>query len=57
MAQQQHCRFLHKHVFLVGMQDPVMLKELISTQLVRVLVHDNDEYVSEEDAEVNFSVG
>ena len=34
-----------------------MFKELISTQLVRVLVHDNDEYVSEEDADVNFSVG
>ena len=34
-----------------------MFKELITTQLVRVLLHDNDEYMSEEDAEQNFSVG
>ena len=34
-----------------------MLKELLSTQLVRVHLHDNDEYISEGDAEVNFSVG
>ena len=57
MAQQQHCRFLHKHVFLVGRQDPTMFKELLSTQLVRVHLHDNDEYINEGDAEVNFSVG
>ena len=57
MAQQQHCRFLHKHVFLVGRQDPTMFKELLSTQLVRVHLHDNDEYIGEGDAEVNFSVG
>ena len=27
MAQQPHCRFLHKHVFLTGLADPVLLKE------------------------------
>lgn len=34
-----------------------MLKEMLSTELVRVHIHDNDEYVNENDAEVNFSVG
>lgn len=33
-----------------------MLKEMLATKLVRVYVHDCDEFVSE-DAETNFSVG
>lgn len=34
-----------------------MFKELITTQVIQVLLHDNDEYMSEGDAEQNFSLG
>ena len=37
--------------------DPVELKEFFATQLMRVIVHDNDEYTGERDAEQNFSAG
>jgi hypothetical protein len=56
MPQQADCRFKQKHVFLVGRHDPVLLKEMLATKLVRVFVHDNDEYVSNDD-EVYFSKG
>lgn len=48
MAQQPHCRFMHRHVFLVGRHDPVQFKELLATTLVRVVLHDCDEYVADE---------
>ena len=47
---------MHKHVFLVGRHDPVQFKELLATTLVKVILHDCDEYVAE-DADQNFSVG
>jgi len=47
---------MHKHVFLVGSHDPVLFKEMLATRLVRVYLHDNDEYVAE-DADASFSVG
>lgn len=56
MPQQPSCRFQQKHVFLVGKHDPVLLKEMLATRLVRVYLHDCDEFVSE-DTDVNFSVG
>lgn len=56
MAQQPNCRFMHRHVFLVGRHDPVQFKELLATKLLRVVLHDCDEYVTE-DTEVNFSNG
>ena len=43
-------------MFLVGVHDPVYFKELLATTLVRVVLHDCDEYVSE-DSDANFSVG
>ena len=55
LPQQKHCRFLQKHVFLVGLLNAVQLKELLSTELVRVILHDNDEYTDHEEQE--FSVG
>jgi hypothetical protein len=49
---------MHKHVFLVGLQDPVMFKELLTTQLVRVELHDCDEFVAPEDEkDTKFSIG
>lgn len=58
MPQQQHCRFLQKHVILVGLIEPVQLKELLSTQLLRVILHDNDEYAKVgDDEDQTFSVG
>jgi hypothetical protein len=54
--QSPACRFQQKHVFLVGKHDPVLLREMFATKLVRVYLHDCDEYVSE-DSDLNFSVG
>ena len=31
-------------MFLVGKHDPVYFRELLATKLLRVLIHDNDEY-------------
>ena len=45
---------MHKHVVLVGHHDPVTFKEMLATKLVRVYLHDCDEYTSEE---AKFSVG
>ena len=56
MPQQANCKFNQKHVFLVGKHDPVLLKEMLATRLVRVYLHDCDEYM-EEGIEVNFSKG
>ena len=56
MPQQSACRFMHKHVFLVGKHDPVMFREMLATNLVRVYLHDCDEFVNE-DADAVFSVG
>lgn len=47
---------MHKHVFLVGTHDPVQFKEMLATKLVKVYLHDCDEYVAA-DSEATFSVG
>lgn len=36
---------MHKHVFLVGLTDPVMFKEMLNTNLLKIELHDCDEYV------------
>ena len=43
-------------MFLVGKHDPVLLKEMLATQLIRVFVHDSDEFV-DSDEKVHFSTG
>jgi hypothetical protein len=48
MPQQATCRFMHKHVFLVGRHDAVTFKEMLATRLVRVFLHDCDEYTNED---------
>lgn len=56
--QQSFIRLMHKHVFLVGTMDPIQFKELITTQIVKVELHDCDEYVAPEDEkEAKFSIG
>ena len=57
--QQASCKFNHKHVFLLGEMDHVMLKEMLATKIVSVELHDCDEYIeNEEDAKVaKFSAG
>ena len=47
---------MHKHVFLVGKYDSVTFKEMLTTKLVRVYLHDCDEYMAET-SEVKFSTG
>lgn len=56
MPQQPACKFNHKHVFLVGNINATSLKELLSQDLVRVYLHDCDEYVSA-NSTVTFPVG
>lgn len=56
MPQQPSCRFEQKNVFLLGKQDPTQLKEMLATKLVRVFLHDCEEYVSE-DSDATFAVG
>jgi hypothetical protein len=49
---------MHKHVFLLGLHDPVLLKELLATRVVQVDLHDCDEYVPPEDEkDTKFSIG
>jgi len=49
---------MHKHVFLLGLHDPVLLKELLATRVVQVDLHDCDEYVPQEDEkDAKFSIG
>ena len=49
---------MHKHVFLVGIHDPVLFKEMLATQLLKVELHDCDEYVAPEDEkDAKFSIG
>lgn len=56
--QQPMTKFMHKHVFLLGIHDPVLLKELFATNLVKVDLHDCDEYVAPEDEkDAKFSYG
>ncbi len=56
--QQPFIKFMHKHVFLVGLHDPVMFRELLATHVVKVDLHDCDEYVPPEDEkDAKFSIG
>ena len=50
-------KFLHRHVFLLGLHDPVLLRELLATHLVQVDLHDCDEYVTPPEDEAKFSIG
>jgi len=51
-------KFVHKHVYLLGLHDPVLLREMLATHLVQVDLHDCDEYVAPEDEkDAKFSVG
>lgn len=56
MPQQRNCKFDQKHVFLLGRQDPTLLREMLSTNLVKAYLHDCEEFVSE-GSDANFSVG
>lgn len=56
--QKPTIKFMHKHVFLLGIHDPVLLRELLATHLITVDLHDCDEYVAPEDEkEAKFSIG
>jgi hypothetical protein len=35
-------------VFLIGLIDPIKLRELLATKTVRAYIHDSDEYCDEE---------
>lgn len=51
-------KFMHKHVFLLGIHDPVLLREKLATHLVKVDLHDCDEYVPiEDEKDAKFSIG
>ena len=45
-------------MFLVGLLDPVLVREMLATEQLRVIVHDNDEYTGDNDCDDGmFSVG
>ena len=43
-------------MFLVGKHDPVLLKEMLATRVIRIYLHDSDEYNDSGD-EIYFSMG
>jgi hypothetical protein len=47
MPQASTAKFNHQHVFLLGANDPVLLRELITTKTVKILLHDNEEMTEE----------
>ncbi len=48
---------MHKHVFLIGLQDPVQFKEFLATRYLTFELHDNDEEIdAEEDAVFSYGV-
>ena len=49
LPQQAKCRFNHSHVIFVGLQDPIAFRELLATKLVRVYLHDDEQYSSDPD--------
>lgn len=51
VPQQASCRFGHKHVFLLGGLDHVVLREMLATKIVSVELHDNDEYIANKEDE------
>lgn len=48
VPQNPTCKFNHEHVFLIGLIDAIKLKELLATKMVRVYLHDSEEYCEEE---------
>lgn len=56
MPQQSVCKFNQKHVFFIGETDATQMKELLATKLVKVFLHDCDEYVKD-GAEATFPIG
>ena len=57
LPQQRTCRFNYEHCFLLGKQnDPVQLKEMLATKVVKVYLHDNDQYTQQEEGR-EFSKG
>jgi len=59
MPQQFHCKFKQKHVFLIGLLDHIKLREKFATKIVSVELHDNEEYLENEEEAKNvfFSAG
>jgi len=49
VPQHTTCKFNHTHVILVGKHDPVILKELLATKVMKVFLHDTDEFNQEND--------
>ena len=48
---------MQKHVFLIGQLEPVQLKEMLASNPLRIVVHDNEEYSEDKDVAQEFSVG
>lgn len=47
VPQSSTCKFNHQHVYLVGRFDAAQIKELFATKLIKIYLHDSDEYNSE----------
>ena len=47
LPQSTAAKFDHQHVFLLGVNDPIQLRELLATKTVKILLHDNEESTEE----------
>lgn len=45
LPQDEICKWMHHHCFLLGEADQVVLKELLETQTVKIELHDSEEEV------------
>lgn len=54
--QTDFCKWMHKHVFLVGQKDPVMFAEQLASRTLNLELHDCDEEVKD-DTTPKFSYG
>lgn len=57
LPQSDFCKFMHKHVILVGEKDPVEFKEQLASRTLDLELHDCEEEIKEGEQEAKFSYG
>ena len=57
LPQSDFCKWMHKHVILVGEKDPVEFGEKLASRTLDLELHDCDEEIKEGQPEAKFSYG
>jgi len=57
LPQSDFCKWMHKHVFLVGQKDPTEFAEQLASQTLNLELHDCEESTQEVDNKPKFSFG